>query len=84
MTQRVTIPISGGTLDPNSLKRLRVALEDVPGVLTVFISQQTEMLYVTFDSTLVDLRILRSAIEQQGFTSARYLSLRQLDRQVRL
>lgn len=88
MIQRVTIPISGpipgGKLDRGSLERLQKSLEAVAGVLSVFVSSQTEMAYVTFNPNEVDLRALRSAIEREGFRTARFIASSGIDRRAEL
>ena len=88
MTQRVTIPIfsptPGNRLDRESVERLRSALELIPGVISVFVSPQTEMVYVSFDADLTDLGALRKTIEREGFATASGRSTLRLNRQAGL
>jgi hypothetical protein len=61
--RRSTIPLPERWLDEASALCLRQLLEAVPGVGSVFVGLQTEMVHIVYDPTRVELRYLRSLIE---------------------
>ena len=71
MQQRTTIPLTGGQLDRDTALSLSTILESVPGVLSVYVSMQTEMAFVVFDPIRVRLTELYSLIESAGFRAIR-------------
>jgi copper chaperone CopZ len=60
--QRVTISIAGNRLDQSSVEHLIRKLEAVPGVTSVFIGLQTEMAYIVYDATQVDIQTIKTLI----------------------
>ncbi len=64
--QRVTISICNNGFKAIDSERLARRLEELPGVYSVYIGLQTEMVHIVHDPKLVDLRTLRLLIQTQG------------------
>jgi hypothetical protein len=62
VTTHVTLPIPGNRLDSPHAEQLVRKLEAVPGVTSVFIGLQTEMAFIVYDPTQVDLKTLKTLI----------------------
>lgn len=61
LTTHVTLPIPN-RLNASHAEHLTRKLEAVPGVTSVFIGLQTEMVFIVYDPKQVDLKTLKTLI----------------------
>ena len=66
-TQRITLPIYDLCCGGGGALTVERALAKVPGVLRVYANPATELAYIDYDPSLVDLPQLVAAIESVGY-----------------
>ncbi len=66
-TQRITLPINDLNTREDGVLIVQQALAQVPGVVHVYINPSIEMVYIEFDSALIDPDRLVKVVEDAGF-----------------
>jgi len=64
--KRIIVTLSGPNLKAAQLERLRAELEALPGVIGAFISAQTAMAHLVFDSERIKWAQIQKRLEEAG------------------